>query len=516
MPAIHGLREFGPDADEGSDRGLHNEAFCLRPVGKAAADASFDRLQAAIEAIGRPPKRELEIMLNETKSFIDADEGLARRVALALSSGYQFICCVDADSGRYEEFAAPCGQGRLEKVSGGEDAFAELGRRIDACVLPEDRMRVALSLERDSLLARLRERSPFIMTYRRMVGAGFRYYMLKAALVEDEQGCCLVVGAADVDERLREPEGSATELMGDMDFSIMARTLMSDYVALYCVDLETDRFVEYSAEEDYRRMGIQSRGEDFFELSLRNAGDVLDPEDLPRFMASFKKENLMKELSDDGFYTFNYRLMLGGVSTYVNMKAIRIGDADSRYVVIGVSNVDAQTRRELAQASALSAAREEAFRDMLTGIRNKNAYTAEEARWNERIARGEVTELAVAVCDLNKLKLINDTEGHKAGDQYLQDATRAICETFRHSPVFRIGGDEFVAILIGTDFRNREELVARFLRENKERSDADDGGVVIACGCSDLLPEDLKLEDAFNRADAAMYENKKSLKGARL
>ena len=455
-------------------------------------------------------------MLNETKSFIDADEGLARRVALALSSGYQFICCVDADSGRYEEFAAPGGQGRLKKVSGGEDVFSELHRRIDDCVLPEDRMRMALSLDRDALLAQLREHSPFIMTYRRVVGNGFRYHMLKAALVEEEEGRSLIIGAADADERLREPEGSSAEQLGDLDFSVMARTLMSDYVALYCVDLETDRFAEYSAEEDYRRMGIQARGEDFFELSLRNAGDVLDPEDLPKFMATFTKENVLRELADDGFFTFNYRLMLGGVSTYVNMKVIRMGRADSRFVVIGVSNVDGQIRRELAQASALSAAREEAFRDMLTGIRNKNAYTAEEARWNERIARGEATELAVAVCDLNKLKLINDTEGHKAGDQYLRDATRAICETFKHSPVFRIGGDEFVAILIGVDFQNREELVARVLRENKERSDADDGGVVIACGCSELRPEDLKLEDAFNRADAAMYENKKSLKGARL
>ena len=444
------------------------------------------------------------------------DVKLQRRIETALSSGYEFVCCVDAATGRYEEYAAPGGLGPLQAVGSGEDIFSELSRRVDRYVLPEDRMRMALSLGRDALLARLREHSPFLMTYRRIAEQGCRYHILKAAWIGGEEEKSLVIGAADVDERLREPDGAAAELLGNLDFSVIAQTLMSDYICLYCVDLETDRFVEYSAGEDYRSMGIQSRGEDFFELSLRNAGDVIDPEELPRFMASFTRERVLKELEDDGFYTFTYRLMLRGRSTYVNMKIIRMGGENSRYVVIGVSDVDAQTRRELAQASALSAAREEASRDALTGIRNKNAYAAEEARWNERISRGEVTELAVAVCDLNGLKQANDTQGHKAGDQLLRAATSAICETFRHSPVFRIGGDEFVAILFGSDFRNREKLIREFRRENRERSDADEGGVVVACGFSDLRAgQDHCLGDVFERADTAMYENKRQLKGTR-
>ena len=209
--------------------------------------------------------------------------------------------------------------------------------------------------------------------------------------------------------------------------------------------------------------------------------------------------------------------MLDGKPTYVTMKIVRMGGENDRYVVIGVSNVDARIRREMAQASALIAAKEAAGRDALTGIRNKNAYAAEENRWNERIAKGEVTEMAVAVCDLNGLKLTNDTLGHKEGDNLLKAATAAICNTFRHSPVFRIGGDEFVAILVGGDFENREALVERFRRENKARSDADEGGVVVACGYADLRPGvDTRLEEVFDRADAAMYENKRQLKGARL
>lgn len=50
MLTINDLREFGADVDEGLGRCLNNEAFYLRLVGKAAADANYDKLRAAIEA----------------------------------------------------------------------------------------------------------------------------------------------------------------------------------------------------------------------------------------------------------------------------------------------------------------------------------------------------------------------------------------------------------------------------------------------------------------------------------
>jgi len=60
---------------------------------------------------------------------------------------------------------------------------------------------------------------------------------------------------------------------------------------------------------------------------------------------------------------------------------------------------------------------------------------------------GEAPEFGVIGCDVNGLKKINDTLGHKAGDEYICAACKMLCEYFKHSPVFRIGGDEFVVIL---------------------------------------------------------------------
>ena len=87
-----------------------------------------------------------------------------------------------------------------------------------------------------------------------------------------------------------------------------------------------------------------------------------------------------------------------------------------------------------------------------------------------------------------------------------------VCQVFRHSPVFRIGGDEFVAILRGGDYEKRISLVEMLSRSN--RDNVRENGPVVACGIADYDPaRDDCLEAVFNRADAAMYANKKKLKG---
>ena len=117
----------------------------------------------------------------------------------------------------------------------------------------------------------------------------------------------------------------------------------------------------------------------------------------------------------------------------------------------------------------------------------------------------------MAVCDVNDLKKTNDTLGHKAGDQLLKDACAIICDTFKHSPVFRIGGDEFAAILRGQDYETRNGLLARFQERNRRALDR--GGIVVACGISEFRPEeDGAMAAVFERADAEMYRNKTELK----
>lgn len=151
-----------------------------------------------------------------------------------------------------------------------------------------------------------------------------------------------------------------------------------------------------------------------------------------------------------------------------------------------------------------------AFRDPLTGVKSKQAWTEYERMEDHMIQEHCIDDFAVVVCDINGLKEVNDKQGHKVGDLLIKEASALICDVFSHSPVFRIGGDEFSVVLKGQDFLNRKELFRKFItivRKNKQ-----EGKVVVAIGMSDYVESDWKVQDVLDRADNRMYRNKKQLK----
>ena len=136
------------------------------------------------------------------------------------------------------------------------------------------------------------------------------------------------------------------------------------------------------------------------------------------------------------------------------------------------------------------------------------------------LADGE-TDFGIAMIDLNFLKRINDTYGHEQGNYAIKKLCYIVCHVFEHSPVFRIGGDEFVAILRGHDFDNREDLVEEF-KVQLEMLKADDTlepwekvSAAIGVAIYDKI-RDSSVDNVFKRADQLMYENKKEMKAVRV
>ena len=160
---------------------------------------------------------------------------------------------------------------------------------------------------------------------------------------------------------------------------------------------------------------------------------------------------------------------------------------------------------------AIGLERQKAYKDGLTGVKNKLAYLETLAELETALESGELTEYGVVVFDVNGLKMINDTLGHEAGDEYIKKGCSIICQHFDHSPVFRIGGDEFVAILKGSDYEDREALLESFQKAIAENREI--GSVIVASGLAvyDALT-DSSYDDVFRRADKSMYEQKRSLK----
>jgi diguanylate cyclase (GGDEF)-like protein len=150
--------------------------------------------------------------------------------------------------------------------------------------------------------------------------------------------------------------------------------------------------------------------------------------------------------------------------------------------------------------------------DPLTGVKNKSSYTQWEERINEEIKKGDKESFAVVVCDINNLKAVNDLYGHKEGDTCIKNACDKICGVFSHSPVFRIGGDEFVVILSGEDFIVRNKLVEQINAVPRDHSKIRMGETVSAGMAEYKKGQHLSLSSVFEDADKAMYERKQFLK----
>ena len=156
------------------------------------------------------------------------------------------------------------------------------------------------------------------------------------------------------------------------------------------------------------------------------------------------------------------------------------------------------------------------FVDALTSVRNKGAYGKYIDELQGKLDEDGSMEFAIGVFDCDNLKTVNDQNGHDKGDVYLKAASRLICRVFQHSPVFRIGGDEFVVVLQNEDFNNREELIHRFNVTAQEITTQAENAwdeVHISMGVAVYDPRiDNSVNDTARRADKIMYENKRKAK----
>ena len=101
------------------------------------------------------------------------------------------------------------------------------------------------------------------------------------------------------------------------------------------------------------------------------------------------------------------------------------------------------------------------------------------------------------------------------GDKYIKNCSRLICKTYAHSPVYRIGGDEFAVILTGEDYAKRNELIddlgERIVKAAAADS-IDNGKASLAVGMSVFNPyTDFSVASVTKRADDSMYVNKRMM-----
>lgn len=431
-------------------------------------------------------------------------------LAHALARGYTDLFYVNMETDELIEFHTDDETGVLTEARRGTDFFEGCERDARLFVHEEDQKKFIEAMNRENLSAALEESNVFELTYRRIKGKRTFYVLMKVTRMEDDHRI-IVISVSDIDELMKQRQAEE-QIKEERVIYARLHALAGNFICIYVVDPETNHYREVSATEDYMKSFAQDKkGDDFFARVREEAERFNYPEDLSQFLLAFTKENILKEIDRSGSFNLHYRFIMKERPVYVQMKAAMVEEKEGLRLIVGLYDIDAQVRQEQEYGKRLEQAQTQASVDALTGVKNKHAFLETEVGIDRRIAENSQPPFSVVVFDVNNLKLINDTEGHQAGDQYIRDACKIICDIFKHSPVFRVGGDEFAVISQGKDHERIKELMGKMEDYNTEASHR--GGIVIACGMSEF-DHDACVAQVFERADHKMYENKSILKSS--
>ena len=240
------------------------------------------------------------------------------------------------------------------------------------------------------------------------------------------------------------------------------------------------------------------------ELLVSDFQAITHQDDLGNDLAEMYRMTVGETLTSQLEKRYVHRL---GHDVWVSNSFSLVRDTNNRplHFIFQVQDITERKRAEAA-IQTLSLA------DELTGLYNRRGFLAF-CKQHLKTIRRTNKGIVMVYADLDGLKGINDSFGHKEGDRALVKAAELLKETFRSSDVLgRLGGDEFTILAAVDPDGGREKLLAR-LQEKFDNYNAlrvSPYNISISVGVAQLDPEASEsMEDLMAAADAAMYENKR-------
>ena len=455
---------------------------------------------------------DVQVQQREAGREVERQRETYNQITASLAEQYDTLYYIDIANGTYIEISSTDEYKKLNVPATGNDFFAESRRSIRKYVHVEDQERVLSIHFKDTMLNNLKHRGSFSMAWRLVVDGKVRHIRHTEIMARDKKH--IIVCIKNIDAEVRAELALKETQKQSVTYTQIAERLASHFDLIYYIDCESSNYAEFSTKKKSGELRVQSEGDDFFEASQRNVDRLIHPEDRDRLRLFLNRDYLISQLETRRQLIMDYRMSVDGGQTQYTRLSVTYS-SDYSHFIICIENRDKDVRREKEHLAALSMANEMARRDDLTHTKNKTAYHEMEKELQNRMEAG-CDPFGIVVCDINGLKAINDTQGHKAGDEYIRTSCMLICRIFSHSPVFRIGGDEFAVLLRGQDYENRESLLATLRRKVEENVRIGEGPVV-ASGMADYnTQEDHSIGEIFERADKFMYEDKTHIKEMKL
>jgi diguanylate cyclase (GGDEF)-like protein/PAS domain S-box-containing protein len=267
---------------------------------------------------------------------------------------------------------------------------------------------------------------------------------------------------------------------------------------------------------DANRRVCESLGYSRAELLLMNLSDID-----PTVESDHHRERIWSKLQPGQSATFEGLFRRRDQSTYPIEVSLGVLELDGQRVLLGLSR-DISQRKQMEEEL-----RTAAWTDKLTGLPNRALFVDRLQQAVLRAERMEDYRFAVLFLDFDRFKIINDSLGHKVGDQLLQDAAERLRTTVRagdslgrvagQHTTARLGGDEFVVLLDGIHSESDASLVAGRLLHALSQPYHLGRNEVYSSVSIGIVTNDVaaaaSAEDILRDADTAMYEAKLAGKG---
>ncbi|WP_347273301.1 diguanylate cyclase [Candidatus Kuenenia sp.] len=220
---------------------------------------------------------------------------------------------------------------------------------------------------------------------------------------------------------------------------------------------------------------------------------------------------------------FGIELFLSGKKYFLTAEKLQIIDLlFSVYESVVQKNAELEdANKKLEEAKALLAKQiaelhEISLFDELTGLRNRRGFfLMAEQQLKIAIRKGQLVLLIMI--DVDELKNINDTYGHKEGDKMLKALAVILKKTFRETDIIaRMGGDEFIVFAIEADKKNANDLELRLKDTIDNFNSQSDCSFKLQASVGKVcceVKENSTLEELLDNADKAMYEKKRGKNG---
>ena len=446
-------------------------------------------------------------------SFVEAGERKEKEIydniATTLAEDYEAMYYINIETGEFREFSTSPKYASMNVPVEGRDFYAETQANIEKYVHPDDREFARNLHRKETMLKNLEDKKSYSYKYRLMIDGQPKHFQFTVLRANDDKH--YVLYEKDIEDEITAENMRLENQKKHVTFTQIAEFLAVNYDVIYYVDAEDSSYISYECRNIYGKLDVQKSGDDFFADSRNDISKIVHKNDRDLVLGFVNKDYIISTLMDQKSCSLDYRIVAFKKMHYVRMTVRKT--TNSTHYIIGIENIDDEVKREKQHLKALNTEKELARRDELTGVKNKTAYNELEKSIQANIDNGmDYLPFALVMCDTNNLKRINDTKGHVAGDEYIKNDAMLLCNTFVHSPVFRVGGDEFAVFLKGSDYSNRENLM-QSLRAQVRKNLQSKSGPILASGISEYVPAtDSLVSKVFDRADKDMYNNKRELK----